>query len=567
MTRRRFSNFARSVAAAALVSACATSWGEQPQTAKPVAQTVGSTRGKSPPPPTLPAGVTALVVVRDAERLRGTAASQALLDLASRFADVSALRESWGSFAQAVGLEPEVAFDRLLGRHAAFVLGEPSGPEEPSTWTVASELTEAAVQRLKQRLAPAPRGFEGGQAVLWVEKGAFELQVPPVDEHGLVHVSLSPSGRSAPINATRPFLEPLAARAALAPYDVLAVIRGMTEASREEAIAIAAKQNRDGWTAKLRATPGMFGLPDAGAWRGVEPPAPLPPADESVLLRFEGSLPELFDEASIQGAKRLMSVMETLRVRMPDADTFDRRKFIELRGLLPSPRAMGGLAPEGGVAAGARREFTFTVAAEVRDVEKAAPQFDEFMLTLLRAARRETDGNEQVKLEGRGEDLSVVRVAVLHGEPQPNPGDPEGDRPPRRSTLSWGFARSAAADDPRGWWIVEFRPGDDAQPVARAAVEQVARRLAVKPPAERCSEIVSLMARPAGLHDLLMGSRSDAIFASMRRLTLVQAELRRDNALTVDGSLEVRVASDVASTPAPVGTPASPPNAPRGAER
>ncbi len=243
---------------------CGAASGGQPpaQTATPPA------RGKSPPPPTLPSGVSALLVVRDAERLRGTDASRVMLDLVSRFADVSALTESWASFAHAVGLEPEPALDRLLGRHVAFVLGEPAEADAPPRWTVASELTEAAVQRLKERLAPAPRGFEAGQAVLWVEKGAFELLVPPVDEHGLVHVSLSPSGRAAPIDATRPFLEPIAARAALAPYDVLAVIRGMTPESRQDAIAIAAKQTRVGWTAKLRATPGMFGLPDAGAWRG-----------------------------------------------------------------------------------------------------------------------------------------------------------------------------------------------------------------------------------------------------------------------------------------------------------
>ncbi len=260
-------------------------------------------------------------------------------------------------------------------------------------------------------------------------------------------------------------------------------------------------------------------------------------------------------------SKRLVSVMEAMNVRPPDDAVFERRMFVELRGLEAPPGAVAGIAPAGGMTAGPRRNFIFTLAAEMADVERSAPRMDEFMLSLLKWAERGDDAGDRVKLEGRGEDLSVVRVAVLHDRAKTDPGDPESDRPTRRSTLSWGFARAAAADVPRGWWIVEFRPGDDAQHAARAAVEHHAKRLAAKPPADRCSEIVSLLARPAALHDLLMGSRPDASFASMRRLALVHAELRRDNALTVEGSLEVRVVADdapAADPPAQLPAPASP---------
>jgi hypothetical protein len=125
----------------------------------------------------LPFSIESAAVVGGARQLRGTdvgmATWRALLDAELIGADTL---DAWAALARSLRMEPEAAFDRLLGR-SATVVARGHGPDQRTDWVLSCEIDDDTRRRMLDSLRPAARGVGDASNALTVEGGRIELAV------------------------------------------------------------------------------------------------------------------------------------------------------------------------------------------------------------------------------------------------------------------------------------------------------------------------------------------------------------------------------------------------------
>jgi len=100
---------------------------------------------------------------------------------------------AWGRFARQLGLDEEVAFDRLLGTHIVFA-NRADGPRQ--NWVLVSTIDRETERLLRQKLQAAPRRVQQGLPIMAIEDGRFwiasavrgphaQIVLGPATEQGL----------------------------------------------------------------------------------------------------------------------------------------------------------------------------------------------------------------------------------------------------------------------------------------------------------------------------------------------------------------------------------------------
>jgi hypothetical protein len=233
----------------------------------------------------LPADVQVVLRINKADRQRQSAPGRALARAAreaSLFADTG---RAWANLAARLGWEPDDAFARLAGRRIILAIAEPA-PDGRRSWAVLSDVDDRAERALLKGLAAAPRLSIAGHPVRSIEDGRFELAVFHHPEAGggragesctlilapassgefLDRIVRSMAGEPiGPVLADSPVLE---VAAPLLSGDVFFMARG-GEAQAGAYLAVSATLVKDGWDAKILASPGML-LSDQGADQGGE---------------------------------------------------------------------------------------------------------------------------------------------------------------------------------------------------------------------------------------------------------------------------------------------------------
>lgn len=124
----------------------------------------------------LPTDVDMALAVEDAASWRDGVLGPSLTSLARAAAEGADLDEAWTRFAAALGVEPEKAFDGLLGRRVVFI--QRGGRDTaPATWVLVSEVSEGFEQLMTQKLDTAPRRLAAGRSAYGLENGRFWLAV------------------------------------------------------------------------------------------------------------------------------------------------------------------------------------------------------------------------------------------------------------------------------------------------------------------------------------------------------------------------------------------------------
>jgi hypothetical protein len=242
----------------------------------------------------LPATVDAVLVLKDAARQRRSEAGQALASLLGESGLMSRTAQAWEDLARTLDMEPEAAFDAILGSRVTVVL-DGVAPGKAARWAMISEVRAETEERLRKRLRPAPRGLVDGQVVLAVENGRYELATARAAGDGRARLLLAPSGSEALFDAVMPVLagrmceHPLGATEAMSKAeaigagDVFLIVRvPATRAAADGAdaqyIVLSADQRGMGWDARCVASPGALLGSDPGvlpAWsdavfRGIQ---------------------------------------------------------------------------------------------------------------------------------------------------------------------------------------------------------------------------------------------------------------------------------------------------------
>lgn len=164
----------------------------------------------------LPAEATLVVAVTDAAMSRRGAMGREFGELAQRLVGVGefdAVARAWRGLATRLRLEPERAFDDLLGHRVIYL-------RSGESWALLATIDRATEARIRNALKPAPRQPFKGAQVLALEEGSFVMSVLPVEgERDTVTLVLAPDENRElflsvidPNRKTRPFRKTRAAK-------------------------------------------------------------------------------------------------------------------------------------------------------------------------------------------------------------------------------------------------------------------------------------------------------------------------------------------------------------------
>lgn len=399
----------------------------------------------------LPAQAEVALVLDGASRIRTSLAGESIR---GALADSGLLEESdraWEGLARVLGLRRDDAFDALLGRRVILVM---TGirPGIASQWAVVSQVSPEIERRLRAGLGAAPRQVVGGQPILSVENGRYELASavfkdagasPLLKEGGpaepVALMLLAPAGHNALFDAMLPLIQGRAAGepfgATLQPAsahgaaDGLVIARLLSADGRSDRYAaVALHAGADTWKADTIAWPANLWLPGIGAGpvAGLSRP--------------------VFDALSRDA---LVSVVGTLGTDGPP------RELITLAGTaahLAWPDGLDALPAGSAILtvhsgegdSGDPFGLAVSVAVQVRDVEASAKTCDRAVARSLSAAGRDGAADFGGFLPG------AIRTAEV------------GVGPGRTSTIAWTFqpdAQPRIPDAPRsGWWVMALGP-------------------------------------------------------------------------------------------------------------
>ncbi len=123
----------------------------------------------------LPRTVELVVVVDDAARTRRSPAATALVGALGELGfSLQELAPQWAKLAADLDWGSQETFDRILGSRVMLVVRDVEKPGA-RRWAILSEVSEQTEQRLKARLAVAPRKIVAGHPIFALEAGRYEL--------------------------------------------------------------------------------------------------------------------------------------------------------------------------------------------------------------------------------------------------------------------------------------------------------------------------------------------------------------------------------------------------------
>lgn len=118
----------------------------------------------------VPDDVDLLVAVDGAAEWRRGPSGPALTALTTGLLRSQDGTAAWGRFAAQLGLDEEIAFDRLLGTRIVFAR-RGAGPNQ--NWVLVSTIDRETERLLRQRLQAAPRRVQQGLPIMAIEDGRF----------------------------------------------------------------------------------------------------------------------------------------------------------------------------------------------------------------------------------------------------------------------------------------------------------------------------------------------------------------------------------------------------------
>jgi hypothetical protein len=529
--------------AALAISACA--WSQPPI---PPAPSATAPILEQPPD-----DIRAILVLHQGSQRRVHAPTKRLLDLLSAAGNLDAKSAAWSGLATTLGVQEGAAFDSLLGERVVAVIAT-RAREERSRWALVSHVSPAAADELERKLDPAPRGVENGNAIMLLEQGKFRLTriraSPGLDPNRSHLLLLTPTNADLGVDLALK----CCTVAPQGPSDSKPAVQAFFRlASPDTTVrpwgAASLRETENGWTTHFTSSPEMFALSPArcSALASAElPPTPSlsPP---HVLLEVWGTLPLELSSMYSSQARVSLALLSFLKLPLPDPANLGPRVLVRLESLA------GGVAERPGHG---RSSIALTIGIEVSDVDKASKQGDETISALLkrnesgkggRGGDAERVSTPQGQIRAVAEDPSAIRVASLRSRPAP-------DQAEVPNTLCWTYARAGTPSkdtSSRGWWLIQFRPGQD----ARDETELSLRLLAKEVVPDR-NLLLSIVARPAALSRLLEESSENevGIPALVRAFELIEFSARATSRGLVEG-----VGSFTLTPPA---QPPPPPSAP-----
>lgn len=160
----------------------------------------------------LPADVDVVLCAREAGGATGGASLRTGQRMMDELSAQLGLPAAWAELWKALDLPPQQAVDELLGRRVLVAVRWPAGaagiaddqaprarPAPQPDWVVISLVSQGTERRIRERLRPAPRDVEFGQAILSLEDGRFLLTsrvleaAPGSGEQRLAVLMLAPS--------------------------------------------------------------------------------------------------------------------------------------------------------------------------------------------------------------------------------------------------------------------------------------------------------------------------------------------------------------------------------------
>lgn len=512
----------------------------------------------------LPKSIHAAILVEDAAALRRTPAGRALdvwLHEGGLFSETS---EAWTQLSATMELQPQQAFDAMLGSSALIAIeftprpGVLDGVE--MHWALVSRIDADFEKHLYERLKPAPRGVSGGRPVLSLENGRFELATTDSAKHRnpagepRVTAILAPASSSALFDKLVAGEQPAGSRLSdvpgfdvvhkLADNPIIAVLRGplpIGEAALEileepaSILAFGMRAAADSrWEASLLGDPALLNSqrPPAGVASLTLPRAAIRQIPADAMFVFAGATDGL-------GFSKFPGPLtaQVARLAGPTQD---------LDAML-GPRMLTWMESSGGLSG-----FAMSIGVQVSDVARAAQLGDAVFVRMLKdqALPATPDGSrlsKELNFQGLGpqaQRLVELRAAdqiVLEGE--------------QRAFMSWSY--EATGPDSQGWWIASLARGSS----TKAVSTQLDRlRAAVTMPAEAERDALSVVRlRPSAIMKMA-GPAVNAIpiLCALRQVDSVGWEVF----LTEDGSARGTAWLEFAKPAAPSGPVPSPAEAP-----
>lgn len=425
----------------------------------------------------LPSDVQMILCIKDAQRQRRSAPGQAIVRALAGARFFSETGAAWIKLADLMEWEPEEAFVRLAGRRLVLAI---AGQTEHGdhAWAILSDVDSDTERRLVSRLRPAPRKTVAGQPVLSLEDGRFEIAIfCPPQGAGKQPVApctivLAPTGRGDLLDrivrglagdAPGPVLgDAPAMKAALPLLGADLFFMGIREGKDgPQQLLLAAALADDGWTASLRASPGLL-------LRSNGPGAAIPPwsaqavdvlASDAVALVMADSVLDLDIWAPLFLVPTLPEAAERL------SGLLGRRRFLGVFRARNEDEAVPGVA--------------LALGLEAPDVAKLAAPADAVLGRLIGAIEAGSKAGDSDRPDFQGFLPEAPRVVHLKGPTSLLWRPLLGPRP----TLTWVYRESvpapASAEAPKpGWWLSVLAPSDrrsNTPAWATAACESLAR--------------------------------------------------------------------------------------------
>ncbi len=434
-----------------------------------------------------PQGVRAVLMVNRGSTLRQREPVQRLLHALDEAGLLDRKAQAWSELALALGMDDKTAFDELLGRRAIAVFGA-SAKGGDETWALVSDALPVVIDQLEKKLDPAPRGVQDGQPVMLLERGRFQLmRVRACEKDPATHrLVLTPFDEPLPLAMA---MEACPSKWAQSKADVLGYwrIKEPVDSARKPAaksepdrtVVVEATQIDQGWTANFSASAPLFGLTGAECKERSAGGRPIVKHDPNVLFAFEGVIPSDLgtgNEAELSSAKLALSFM---KIPMPEAGLWGPGVVMRVE------RRPTGL-----------RDVVVTIAVEVSDAVKSGVQGDALIGAVLGLSAPLAGANEQgaaqasmikTEVERVKGDCEAMRLCTLEGQGSGG------------ATLCWMTVVRRpypVSGVPRGWWVVQFRPGAAAHDRTEAELRELGRQLINQP---RTSKLLGIVMRPADI--------------------------------------------------------------------
>ena len=285
-----------------------------------------------------PSDVDVFVAVEGAATLRTGIISEAAAGCLDALAGYDQTAVAWKHLAEQLGMEPDQAFDGLLGRR--FVVLGRTGTDD-SGWALLSEVSGETAKLIGERLRPVPRELVQGAPVLAIEDGAFQIVVLDTPADWTRHGAPPPDAKVMALapKSSRRLLEEAAASTLKRPAKALAddgdyAMLTTMRAGANAAVFVRVHGKAD---RKAGATPASawFGMvlrrennsllltaatrPPSHADEGGSAPSPdLPVLSESAFKRFSADavFASLEDERTALGGQ-WTAVLEPLAKQLP----------------------------------------------------------------------------------------------------------------------------------------------------------------------------------------------------------------------------------------------------------